>query len=985
MTVGKFKKIKSYSGLIAELFVYFYPLNKNEIEEHYNDGLQEIQSGDGKFIIKQLQKDEAEHNRKMFATERHIPAEALTDIKVSPSFFKTAKEDTTSQLNDRVPLSEAASGDIDNENKAEVMYALDTFIFENPIFADDLTKIAKNYEWILKVTSIMATGEINKEGAIELSRFMKVLKFCKIHLSSEVIWQIVEITKTSTTILDEHDDKVKHKAIMHYYFLKILKEVVFGHDISQIDDDEYEKISVGHYSDSDDHSIEIEEFEEEKVEEVEEKPVAVNMRKDSFHSSPGKINWPKKRLQNEEGEGEGDENEGDKTMPPVIEEEHIVKPTPTEINEPSLNEYGMIKHEHDDALQPVIKEDPPAPEEQESVHKGNEDNESLPEIEDGWNTGAFEIHITRWNNCYKHFEYSRHSEDEYVNEFNKVGSDIVEKFPEAIVIGNHDKPSYLGWFDIYLRGVGPVEKRDNQGRLFIFRKNVTGRFPSIKEVIDYLIILSMLYGNSEKLGKAQDDFKHNYGYLISKQSSDVHEHPWDMPEKLVKQPEPRKVAKQGDRLMVCKNWGCGKDYQEDRNDKKSWTHHPGKYQFGSRHGLWPESWTCCRAEWDSMGWRKGFHRGVPKEEFTRLCINHGEPNPDSIYPDSFCGKPFGEFEKKPEWQITQQDREDRIQWFIHSGYLKVDKRSGFSQWSWCGEDKDAEPWWKSEHKAAEFPDEEAKKYFYDKPLKPIGVVESGKNVANEFEIYGRFCGLYRDTKLYIPKNPPEKVQISRDEQKKLDQLDQVCLHWGCGKIFKEANNHKRSWLWHTGRWDFGNSVKGCSNSASDNLMWDPHWTCCRKDWSDPGCKRMKHKGTYLENYESIKREYQWPDVRAQIYFKKKISYLWRKKMMELWDYDEETLIAKIEKKERDNRGRLSVRDLEELWDYLRLNLLINSDDMSYHFKFQDVINGSAHSYLDDGSGDISKEKFVKWWFMTTEELLHKDDPPASPEKEPAKK
>ena len=92
---------------------------------------------------------------------------------------------------------------------------------------------------------------------------------------------------------------------------------------------------------------------------------------------------------------------------------------------------------------------------------------------------------------------------------------------------------------------------------------------------------------------------------------------------------------------------------------------------------------------------------------------------------------------KPEWQITQQDREDRKQCFIHSGYLKVDKRSGFSQWTCCGEDKDAGPCSKAEHRAVEFPDEEAKKYFYDRPLKPVGV-SVGKNVANEFEIYGRF-------------------------------------------------------------------------------------------------------------------------------------------------------------------------------------------------------------------------------------------------------
>lgn len=78
---------------------------------------------------------------------------------------------------------------------------------------------------------------------------------------------------------------------------------------------------------------------------------------------------------------------------------------------------------------------------------------------------------------------------------------------------------------------------------------------------------------------------------------------------------------------------------------------------------------------------------------------------------------------------------------------------------------------------------------------------------------------------------------------------------------------------------------------------------------------------------------------------------------------------------------MSIRDLEELCDYLRLHLLVDSDDMSYHFKFQDVVNGTAHDYLDDGNGNIDKQKFVKWWFMTTDEVLHKYDQPEEPEPE----
>lgn len=160
-------------------------------------------------------------------------------------------------------------------------------------------------------------------------------------------------------------------------------------------------------------------------------------------------------------------------------------------------------------------------------------------------------------------------------------------------------------------------------------------------------------------------------------------------------------------------------------------------------------------------------------------------------------------------------------------------------------------------------------------------------------------------------------------------------------------------------------------------MWEPHWTCCRKDWNEKGCTKMKHRGVYLETYQEIKRKYEWPDVRAQVYFKKHISLLWRNKMNSQCGYDEETLLAKINQKEKYERGKLSINELEELCDYLRLNLLINSDDMSYHFKFQDVINRTAHDYIDDGNGYISKEKFIKWWFMTSDEVFHKYDVPVN--------
>ena len=43
-------------------------------------------------------------------------------------------------------------------------------------------------------------------------------------------------------------------------------------------------------------------------------------------------------------------------------------------------------------------------------------------------------------------------------------------------------------------------------------------------------------------------------------------------------------------------------------------------------------------------------------------------------------------------------------------------------------------------------------------------------------------------------------------------------------------------------------------------------------------------------------------------------------------------------------------------DKLGLNLLMISDMMHHHFKYVDVMNGTAQKYLDDGEGFIDYTK-----------------------------
>jgi hypothetical protein len=426
-----------------------------------------------------------------------------------------------------------------------------------------------------------------------------------------------------------------------------------------------------------------------------------------------------------------------------------------------------------------LSESEPEPEEEESMVEIQDDN---------WNSGLFQVNIIRCSNCHYHFDYCRHSEDEFIDMFNDVGDDISDKFPEVEIIGNHERPSELGCCDVYVRGIGPMHERDSQGRYFIYRHKYDHKANSAKakmakskmpkstkrDILDTLIILSLLYGNSKKLGEAQKDFKRNYAYLIPNPISEMHDYPAKMHKYIRRQPILEKESKaKTDRVMVCKHWACGSEFNEEKNEKNSCTYHPGVYQFGSRNGLWPESWTCCRKEWTEMGCRRGFHRGEPKETILKLCINHGEPNKKLMFPDSFCGKPFREQVQKPEWQMTDEEKQALLQCHIHTGYFNVDLKKGPIQWTCCQEDASAPPCWEGPHNSADFPEEEAKKYFYDKPLKQVGNYGHQNSFASEFEHYGRFCGIFKIHQPYVAKNPPEKIIISKDEQKKLDMLDRV--------------------------------------------------------------------------------------------------------------------------------------------------------------------------------------------------------------------
>jgi hypothetical protein len=57
----------------------------------------------------------------------------------------------------------------------------------------------------------------------------------------------------------------------------------------------------------------------------------------------------------------------------------------------------------------------------------------------------------------------------------------------------------------------------------------------------------------------------------------------------------------------------------------------------------------------------------------------------------------------------------------------------------------------------------------------------------------------------------------------------------------------------------------------------------------------------------------------------------------------------------------------KLCDVLELPTLALSENLVYHFKYFDMLNGKAKAELEDFNGLISKDKFLEWWLRPISE------------------
>lgn len=617
------------------------------------------------------------------------------------------------------------------------------------------------------------------------------------------------------------------------------------------------------------------------------------------------------------------------------------------------------------------------------LRSSNNNSDLSPKFPEDWNQGAFELVINRCYGCHNHKTTTKHCEYQFVDKFNEIADQVLLTFPNCKVFGNYDSLSYYGQFDVYLRGVGP--NQDDSFRYFIFKLKDIKKFPSNTDILDSLVALSMLYGSSVNLEISQSSFMKEYKGLF-KPSKFLHENPAELTpeaeehrrqkeqEDIIREEKKNKKPDPGKTKYVCCNNACNVGvFTKSENNEKACTYHPGLFQFGSYHvsklfyfyyfiififqAYWPEVWTCCEKTWDEPGCTQGPHKPIKIEKKVYLCVNHGEPNPNTGRPDHACGAYYLESESSG--------------CKIHPGF----KNNG--RFTCCGKEG-GDGCQETSHKSATWPDEKAKLFFYPKILNNPGLRSYDKKTksSNTNLIGNQICnsGLFKNIKPYPDPRTKHDILLRKREKEKTDL--KYCMNWACGKLFKDIpeENKNKSCLCHPGKYDHGCTGIKLSNYTYEislpwkerkSVLWEPHWTCCRKGWNEPGCRRMKHKGLFTEEVENAKlRPYKWPDVRAKLYFNKIVSDRW-KETIKQYIYPS-SVVKKIL-----STGSWSVSNLPDLCDKLKLYLLLINEKPDYHMKFNDVVTSSySINYFLEKNGNINPTKFMKWWFEDYQDIMN---------------
>jgi len=158
-----------------------------------------------------LSKSQENYLRETYARQKKVPKDLVEELKIDPELLKTEQEEPheepkVEELDGKAQLRRHFAERPDIKAKCNILHLSIGVI------------LADNFEWIVKVTSIMAVGRLEKTAKIETRRFVEVINMLRTGLTFAEIIEIANIL----CAFDESTNKI----IYFYDFMKPIKLIL---------------------------------------------------------------------------------------------------------------------------------------------------------------------------------------------------------------------------------------------------------------------------------------------------------------------------------------------------------------------------------------------------------------------------------------------------------------------------------------------------------------------------------------------------------------------------------------------------------------------------------------------------------------------------------------------------------------------------------------------------------------------------------------
>ncbi len=183
MQFGQFKAVESFVGSICDSSLSFFPVTAQEATDLFTEGKHELKQSQvlstSKDLLTRSQNDflRASYSKKKGAADTShthtigVPQELIASLAVDPTVLEVAEQ----------AAIEAEIKEEEHNTQDQVR----TYFMKHPdvearcIFPSGakclVELVASNFEWIVTVVSVMATGKVDKTSKIEIRRLMQAL------------------------------------------------------------------------------------------------------------------------------------------------------------------------------------------------------------------------------------------------------------------------------------------------------------------------------------------------------------------------------------------------------------------------------------------------------------------------------------------------------------------------------------------------------------------------------------------------------------------------------------------------------------------------------------------------------------------------------------------------------------------------------------------------------------------------------------------